>query len=147
MEPLGVQPESFAPILIPLMMRKMPKKLVQKFKLKIKDDDNFSLDKYFEFLEEWATVKDVESSAEVKRANTESSFSGKFPWKRERRYPPAQRYSTSALRASVDTQSRQERSENKKFGCIFCKMNNHLTIHCGKAKQLTLRESKSVPGM
>ena len=35
--PLGVQTELLAPLLIPLLMRKMPKKVIEKFKFKIKN--------------------------------------------------------------------------------------------------------------
>ena len=41
--PLGVQTELLAPLLIPLLMRKMPKKLIEKFKFNIKDVEEFSL--------------------------------------------------------------------------------------------------------
>ena len=40
--PLGVQTELLAPLLISLLMRKMPKKLIEKFKFKIKDVEEFS---------------------------------------------------------------------------------------------------------
>ena len=40
--PLGVQSELLAPLLISLLMRKMPKKLLEKFKFKIKDVEEFS---------------------------------------------------------------------------------------------------------
>ena len=46
--PLGVQPELLAPLQIPLPMRKMPKKLIEKFKFKIKDVEEFSLKTYLE---------------------------------------------------------------------------------------------------
>ena len=46
--PLGVQPELLAPLQIPLPMRKMPKKLIEKFKFKIKDVEEFSLETYLE---------------------------------------------------------------------------------------------------
>ena len=57
---LGVQTEFLTPLLIPLLMRKMPKKLIKKFKFKIKDDEEFSLQQYLEFLDEWEAAKDVE---------------------------------------------------------------------------------------
>ena len=40
--PLGVQTELLAPLLISLLMRKMPKKLIEKFKFEIKDVEEFS---------------------------------------------------------------------------------------------------------
>ena len=46
--PLGVQTELLAPLLIPLLMRKMPKKLTEEFKFKIKDVAEFSLKTYLE---------------------------------------------------------------------------------------------------
>ena len=46
--PLGVQTELLAPLLIPLLMRKMPKKLIEKFKFNIKDVEEFSLKTYLE---------------------------------------------------------------------------------------------------
>ena len=66
--PLGVQTELLAPLLIPLLMsllipllmRKMSKKLIEKFKFKMKDDEEFSLKTYLEFLGECVAVKDVE---------------------------------------------------------------------------------------
>ena len=46
--PLGVQTELLAPLLIPLLMRKMPKKVIEKFKFKIKNVEEFSLKTYLE---------------------------------------------------------------------------------------------------
>ena len=46
--PLGVQTEFLAPLLIPLLMRKMPKKFIEKFKFKIKDVEELSLKTYLE---------------------------------------------------------------------------------------------------
>ena len=46
--PLGVQTELLAPLLIPLLMRKMPKKLIENLKFKIKDVEQFSLKTYLE---------------------------------------------------------------------------------------------------
>ena len=46
--PLGVQTELLAPLLIPLLMRKMPKKVIAKFKFKIKNVEEFSLKTYLE---------------------------------------------------------------------------------------------------
>ena len=41
--PVRVQTEFLAPLLIPLLMRKMPKKLIEIFKFKIKNVEEFSL--------------------------------------------------------------------------------------------------------
>ena len=46
--PLGVQTELLPPLLISLLMRKTPKKLIEKFKFKIKDVEEFSLKTYLE---------------------------------------------------------------------------------------------------
>ena len=46
--PLGVQTELLAPLLIPFLMRKMPKKIIEKFKFKIKNVEEFSLKTYLE---------------------------------------------------------------------------------------------------
>ena len=46
--PLGVQTELLAPLLILLLMRKMPKKVIEKFKFKIKNVEEFSLKTYLE---------------------------------------------------------------------------------------------------
>ena len=47
--PLGVQNEILAPVVIPLLMRKVPKKLIEKFKSKTKGENKFSLPKYLEY--------------------------------------------------------------------------------------------------
>ena len=46
--PLGAQTELLASLLMPLLTRKMPKKLIEKFKFKIKDVEKFSLKTYVE---------------------------------------------------------------------------------------------------